>query len=136
MLPNTASDIIQLEPGHIFDVKMSLVNTSRLEPPYQSLCRQDFPPGCEHEGEYSTHGCTNACIVNLLTKGCNCTDAIYLEGAREQDYANTTVCTSIETDFKCILNTWTEVGSEVFLKLATQCKPECNRVRYEVRTTG
>ena len=41
-LPNVVSDYIDMTPGNAYDVQLAVTETSRIEAPYTSKCRNDF----------------------------------------------------------------------------------------------
>ena len=132
LLPTVQSDYISMVPGNAYDVQLSLTETSRIEAPYTSQCRNEYPEICINTGAYSTSRCSQGCVKHQLDTACNCTESNVLEGDLEKDFkAIKTFCNS--THLSCIINRWKELGKrgmeDYILK---PCTPECRRLKYSV----
>ena len=132
LLPTMKSDYISMVPGNAYDVQLSLTETSRIEAPYTSQCRNDYPEICKNTGAYSTSRCSQGCVKYQLDTACNCTEYGVLEGDLEKDFKAITAFCNF-THLSCIINRWKELGKTGMEKYILQpCTPECHRFKYAV----
>ena len=132
LLPTLQSDYISMVPGNAYDVQLSLTETSRIEAPYTSKCRNDYPEICPNTGAYSMSRCAQGCIRYQTETNCNCTEPLALEGDLEKDFREIkTFCDF--TQWGCVLGRWKELGKTGMEDyLSKPCTPECRRLKYSV----
>ena len=98
--PNLLSDYIDMVPGNAYDVQLSTTETSRIEAPYTSKCRNDYPEICKNYGAYTMSRCTQGCTKYQINTACNCTDGFLIEGDLEENYMAMKTCNN-DDDMIC-----------------------------------
>ena len=93
-LPDFELDSLWLQPGFQYDIKLSATQLEKLEPPYTSKCRHDYPKDCPYPGKYASSLCSNACVLNIFLGACNCTPTRYINGLPENIYKSKNFCLS------------------------------------------
>ena len=133
LMPSLLSDCIGMAPGYAYDVQLSMTEISRIESPYTSKCRDDYPEKCRHYGAYSMSRCTQGCIKYQMSRACNCTDALLIEGDLEENYMAMKMCNNND-DMQCLQNLFTNTLGRQGMEENTvkPCTPECNKVKYSV----
>ena len=133
LLPNLISDYLEMAPGSTYDVQLAATEISRIESPYTSKCKRDYPVICKMPGAYSMPRCSQGCVNYQVQTACNCTPSSMMEGDLEQEYNRTIFCGTEQ--FHCIMNHWETLGkSGIEEKMIKPCTPECHRVQYSVLT--
>ena len=132
--PNLLSDYIDMVPGNAYDVQLSTTETSRIEAPYTSKCRNDYPEICRNYGAYSMSKCSQGCVQHQVNKGCSCTEASMLEGELEEEYKAILKMVCNISHVNCIINHWETLGMKgMEEQMLKPCTPECSRTKYSVR---
>ena len=133
LMPSLVSDYIDMAPGYAYDVQLSMAETSRIESPYTSKCRTDYPEICKNYGAYSMSRCSQGCMKYQVNTACNCTDGMLMEGDLEENYMVMKMCNN-DDDMICEHNHWTQALGVQGLeeKVLKPCTPECHRIKYSV----
>ena len=129
MIPSLVSDYIEMGPGNVYDVQLSVTETKRIEPPYSSQCRNDYPKTCPSAGAYSMSRCSIGCVKFQIETACNCTEAFVMEGDLEEDFLS---MKRFCQDANCVIRHWEALGAKGMTEMVEACTPECHRVQYSV----
>ena len=74
LLPNLLTDYLEMAPGNAYDIQLSATEMSRIESPYTSKCKNDYPEICKMPGAYSLPRCSQGCVNYQVETACNCTE--------------------------------------------------------------
>ena len=91
-VPDLTSNYLEMEPGHVYDVQLSVTETSRVESPYTSKCQNDYPATCPSSGAYTMTRCSQGCVDYHIKKACNCSDHTMTKPHLEHVYKTKKFC--------------------------------------------
>ena len=135
--PSFQKDAMLLQPRTLTNIAVDTTHLSRLPAPYQSQCISDYPDyiksmiGQSAGGMlYSMQVCTNFCYRDSFYQACGCYTFESFEGDVLASFSQQPLCNSSNWEVGyCIQN---HTFSLDFDNMCSECKPECDRIKYKV----